>query len=356
MNSKTIIIQSIGTAKPGVGKVLADVLGVSNEVVVKLLYCTPSILFQNVDEELAVKTYTLLTQLGLDVDITGADTPLPEPPALYDLAIFITDPAKLGKVNSQLAEFLGCTEQEALQLLLKDPAVVLGGVSQATAEALSRRIDAEVIMTTPQTDLYTIKINNTDKAVAAQLDAALKNAGLTMELKGRDAVEDVPYAASRQVWQRMQSTKGIEVYNQSFLRYQIILTAVDTSISNYRNVLTAEVGMPDDIIDEVLQNLPVVLNEWVNRSTLQALLEKYSAAGLQCSIEKIPFGDKKLVVDNITHTGQVQSILSQFYTGISITKGTTKWVSPVPISPVLSRLLTHQLQQTGCDVEIVNIV
>jgi hypothetical protein len=356
MALKNVIIQSIGTARPGTGKVLADVLGVSNEVVVKLLYCTPSVLFQHIDEELAANTSTLLSQLGLEVQVTNDDVPLPEPPALYDLAVFIPNPLQINTVNSQLAAFLGCTEQESLNLLLKDPALVLGGVSQATAEALSKCIDAEVIISDPKTDLYTIKVLNRDAAFLKQITAAFANAGLTVDLKKQDCIEDIDYTTSQQLWQRLGNTKSIEIYNQSFQRYDIILESADTGNTAYREVLTNEVGMPGEIIDEVLQNLPILLNDSVNRKTLQELLELYTTAGLRCSFNKIPFGDKQLVVDNISQPGQAASILNQFYTGVTISKATVKWVAPKPVSPLLSRLLTQQLQDIGCEVETKPVV
>jgi hypothetical protein len=356
MAHKNVIIHSIGTARPGIGKVLADVLGVSNEVVVKLLYCTPSVLFQHIEAALADNTYTLLSQLGLEVQVTNDDAPLPQSPLLYDIAVFIPNPLQLNTVNSQLAGFLGCTEQESLNLLLKDPALVLGGVSQATAAALSKCIDAEVIMSNPKTDLYTIKICNRDAALLKQVTAAFANAGLNVDLKEQDCIEDVDYTTSQQVWQRLGNTKSIEIYNQSFQRYDIILESADSTNAGYRKVLTNEVGMPDEIIDEVLDHLPILLNDAVNRKTLQELLELYTAAGLRCSFNKIPFGDKQLVVDNISEPVQAASILNQFYTGVTIDKTTEKWVAPKPVSPLLSRLLAQQLQDIGCEVETNPVV
>jgi hypothetical protein len=351
MTLKNVIIRSIGTAKPSVGKVLADVLGVSNELVVKLLYRTPSVLFQQVEEELAANTQALLVQLGLEVEVTAATDPLPEPPALYDLAIFLPNPLEINKVNSQLAEFLGCKEQESLALLLKDPAVVLGGVSAATAAVLSQRVDAEVIITSPATDLYTIKILNKEAAFLNQLDAALKNAGLTVNIHAKDTVEDVDYTTSQQVWQRMAGAKGIEIYNQSFLRYEIILNSVDENNPAYRQALTTSVGMPPEIIDEVLQQLPVQLHDSVNRQTVQELLQEYNAAGLHCSVAKIPFGNQQLTVENIDHAEQAEAILNQVFKNVLIKKETKKWVAPEAVSPVLGRLLAQQLQQIGCEVE-----
>jgi hypothetical protein len=356
MALKNVIIQSIGTARPGVGKALADVLGVSNEVVVKLLYCTPAVLFQHIDATLADNTHTLLTQLGLEVQVTDDDVPLPEPPVLYDIAVFIPNPLQLSTVNSQLAGFLGCTEQESFNLLLKDPALVLGGVSEATATALSKCIDAEVILSNPKTDLYTIKITNKDAALVKQVTAAFANAGIKADLNAQGCVEDVDYIPSQQVWQRLGNTKCIEIYNQSFQRYDIILESADTTNAAYRQVLTNEVGMPEEIIDKVLENLPILLNDAVNRRTLQELLELYTAAGLRCSVNKIPFGDKQLVVDNISEPVQTASILNQFYRGVTIDKAASKWVAPVPVSPLLGRLLAQQLQDIGCEVETKPLV
>jgi hypothetical protein len=348
MSLQNVIIQSIGTARPSVGKVLAEVLGVPNEQVVKMLYRTPAVLFRQVEAGLAAQTSELLGQLGLEVQVTDADSPLPATPDLYDLAVFLPNPLQLAAVAQQLSNFLGCTEQEALNLLLQDPPVVIGGVSEATAKALSQQLEAEVVMANPKAEKYTVQLNSNDPAFARQWDTALQGLGIKA-LPGSRIAEDVDYATAQQLWQRLGANKGVAIYNQGFLRYEIILDSIDKANPAWRQVLTDTVGMPDSIIDEVVNNLPVQLNDSLNRHDLQQLLGQYKAAGLQCSIAKLPFGNQQLVVQQISQPTEAAAILSQFY-GPTTLGNSPQWEAPRPISPLLGRLAAQQLEQIGCAV------
>lgn len=345
---QNVIIQSIGTAKPSVGKVLADVLGVSNEQVVKLLYCTPSVLFRQVEASLAIQTVELLEQLGLDVQVTDADSPLPATPVLYDLAVFLPNPLQLVTVSQQLANFLGCTEQDALNLLLQDPPVVLGGVSEATAQALSQQIEAEVVMANPQIEKYTVQLNSNDAALARQWTTACQGLGLRIPPNSQQ-IKDVDYATAQQLWKRLGANKGITIYNQGFLRYEIILESIDNNNAAWRPMLIDTVGIPEGVVDEVVNHLPVQLNDSVNRHDLQALLAQYKAAGLQCSFAELPFGHQQLLVEGINEPAETAAILSQFY-GPTTLGNSKQWQAPKPISPLLGRLAAHQLEQIGCAV------
>jgi hypothetical protein len=349
VNLKNVIINSIGTATPTVGKVLADVLGVDNNQVVRMLYCTPAVLFHKVDDELATKATNLLTQLGLEAEITVADAALPSPPPLYDLAVFLPNPLQLADVGEQLAVFLGCTSQDALNLLLQDPPVVLGGVSQATAQALSQRLDAEVVMADPRAEKYTLQLCTSDAAFTRQWVTTCQTLGLTPANNGR-MVEDADYTTAQQLWQRLGNSKNISIHNQGFQRYEIILEAIEHANPNWQQALTDIVGMPADILDDVISNLPVQLNDSLNRHDVQQLLEQYTAAGLQCSIAKLPFGNQQLLVDDISKPDEASAILSRFYGNISLGSSTSHWQAPRPISPVLGRLAAQQLEQIGCAV------
>lgn len=350
MPTKNVIITSIGTAKPSVGKILSDVLGIQQEYVVKLLYCTPSVLFQNVEEELAVKTEALLTQLGLEVQVTNEGEPLPTTPELIEIGLYIQNPRNLPVINKQLSEFLGCDEKESLNLLLNEPSIVLGGVSIATAQALSKRIDAEVIVSNPKTDLYTLKINTTDVKIKNEIDQLLHTLGLRLA-PHPVIVEGINYTISQEIWKRFQQTGAIQIINQSFQRFEIVLDAFDSNNTNHTNVLTQIVGMPQEILSEIANNLPVVLDESVNRKDLSEKLELYTNAGLTCSYNNVPLGKYTITIDQIPDLDKTTAIVKQFFSeGINI-KQNTKWTSPKPLQHILTRYMTEQLEEVGCVVE-----
>lgn len=350
MSTKNVIIASIGTANPSVGKILSEVLGIQQEYVVKLLYCTPSVLFQNVEEELALKTEALLTQLGLEVQVTNEGEPLPLTPELLEIALYIQNPRNLPVINKQLSDFLGCDEKESLNLLLNEPSIVLGGVSIATAQALSKRIDAEVIVSNPKTDLYTLKINTTDTKLKNEIDQLLHTLGLRLAPHPKE-VEGINYAISQEIWKRFQQTGTIQIINQSFQRFEIVLDAFDSNNSNHINVLTQIVGMPEEILSEIANNLPVVLDESVNKKDLPEKLALYTTAGLTCSFNNIPLGKYNITINQIPDLDKTKDVVKQFFSeGLNI-KQNTKWTSPKPLQHILTRYMTEQLEELGCVVE-----
>ncbi|PXY39348.1 hypothetical protein DMB65_17840 [Flavobacterium cheongpyeongense] len=350
MSTKNVIIASIGTANPSVGKILSEVLGIQQEYVVKLLYCTPAVLFQNVEEELALKTEALLTKLGLEVLITSEDEPLPAAPELLELALYIQNPRNLPIINKQLSEFLGCDEKESLNLLLNEPSIVLGGVSIATALALSKRIDAEVIASNPKTDLYTLRINTADVKIKNQIDQLLHTLGLRLSPHPTE-VEGLTYANSQEIWKRFQQTGAVQIINQSFQRFEIVLDAFDLNNSNHTNILTQIVGMPEEILSEIASNLPVVLDESVNRKDLSEKLGLYTTAGLTCSYNNVPLGKYNITIDQIPDLDKTKAIVKQFFSERINIKQNTKWTSPKPLQHILTRYMTEQLEEIGCVVE-----
>lgn len=347
---KTVIIHSIGNAKPSVAKVLAEVLGVSPDLVVKLLYCTPSVLFHKVKETLATNTCNLLSQLGLEVSMQEATDPLPETPELLDVALYIHQPEMLPIIAKQLADFLGSDEKVAMNLLLNEPSIVLGGVSAATANALSKRIDAEVMCSNPKKDLYTLKIVTNDERDVQQIIAQLKAENIDYKL-GEKTVENLSYTVGQNLWRRFGANNQIELINQNFQRFEIMLDKVDLNDMIQLSILTEMVGMPHSIVGEIAKNLPVALDESVNRKDLIEKIELYENAGLQCSFKHIPTGNYTISVENIGDWTQTKMVVKQFFNEESIPSNAEKWESPKPLKHILSRYLAYQLEDIGCSVE-----
>ncbi len=344
---QNLIVQSIGTATPAVSKILSDAFAMPQDVVLRLLYNAPTPLFTNVEPVIAKQAHDLLTQLGLEVSVQDLTQPLPPKPDSVDIGLYLPNPLCLMQVTEQLAEFMGCEQQEALNLLLSEPCIVLGDVSVATAEALSKRIYAEVIASNPRNDLYTIKINTTNPTTLSHLKQALKIVGDEWEAK--KWVENINYTLAQTIWRRFHVDNAVQIINQNYQRYEIILDAVDTENSNYAKTLTEIVGMPTEILDDVLENLPLQLDESVGRFVADEKMAMYQEGGLTCHIEPIPFGDKYLHIDEIIDLVLVNQILMQFFEEAELpTAATNSWKSPKAIKPLLARYTVAQLDANNC--------
>jgi hypothetical protein len=348
---KTVIIQSIGTANPGTAKVMADSFGISHELFLKLLYNAPAVFLDKIEDAVADKTADLLRRLGLEITCQDADEPQPEKAEPLDVAVYVNNPLELTKVAGQLAVFIGCKESEALQLLLNEPSVVLGGVSLATAKALQSRLSAEVITSNPRADHYTLEVLSIEPLLLNQFTASLKNMGLAFDSANSKMISDLTYRQAQDIWNKYTHVAQLQIYNQSYRRYNIELNGFNPEDAEQTAFLISQVGMPAEILEEVHSNLPVLLDESVSINTMLARLEAYNRAGLRCAAVPLPFGKYKLSVNNIVDKKQVQEIVSQFYKDTVIPNAAEEWTAPQPLNNVLNRYLQKQLEFIGCDVE-----
>lgn len=348
---KRIIILSVGTATPKVIKALSEAFEINQELLFKILYNAPAVFLDNADEALAEKAFIILTELGLEVLIQNIDEKPPLPTESLDIAVHINDPVKLSTVNKQLSEFLGCTENESLQLLLNEPSVILGGVSMATAESLQKRIDAEVIASNPKMDLYTIEFTAESEKDRRKLINFIKNQEIKIPEGETRWVRNLTYEQMNQFLTRYRSKLDVKIYNQSYSRFRILLENFDLTNTSQTAFLVREIGMPEEVIAEIHANLPVLLDESVNYATLQEKLVLYKHAGLDCAEEQIPFGKYVLSVSNITDSGKAREILSKFYKDVNLDKISDVWKAPLPLGGTLSRLLEKQLEYIGCEIE-----
>lgn len=356
MTGYAVIIDSIGEASPAVSKVLADGLGLPIEVIVKALYNTPSVMFSKIDENVAEDAVKMLNALGLNARMQPSDDPLPEDSDTMDVGVYIHDARYLPTVCTQLSEFLGCEQNEALSLLMAEPPLVLGGVSFNTAEALSKRINAEVVASSPKKELYTIEILKRDPLFIGQLQKYLDHHKIEVDLKDKSRIENLDYSTSNDLCRKFQSTGMVKILNQGFQRYEVVLDEVDTENPEYKTTLIEHVGMPPQIIDRVLKNLPIELDASLNAADLAVKLELYTAAGLKCTVNRIVPAKYKLIITKMKDLTRVRQILNQFMKEDQLPKTTARWESPEPFPALLARYAVELLEGAECEIDHEQIV
>lgn len=347
---KTILIKSIGTANPNVSKLLAEAFQINHEMLARLLYNAPAVFLEQADEAIANKALEILTQLGLEVELLDADAELPNKSEPFDVAVYVNDPLKMMIIAKQLGEFIGISENDAMHLLLNEPNVVLGGVSLATAEILQKRVDAEVIASNPKQDLYTIEINSEKSDFLNNFNAALKQVGIQTK-RPQKQIQNVSYEQAQSLWKRFPNSKDFQIYNQSYQRHKVLLTNFDLDNEDVKHFLINTISMPSEILADIHQKLPVVLDESLNAIAKDKKLEEYQLGGLQCEAKAIPFGKYKISVKNIRDKEKVEQVLTQFYKGTTLKNNTEKWTAPIPMCTILNRYLEKQLEFMGCEVE-----
>ncbi|HAA16839.1 MAG TPA: hypothetical protein DCE41_36055 [Cytophagales bacterium] len=349
----TVVIDSIGSASPMVSQVLSDAFQIPSELIVKVLYSTPSVLLHEIEEELATRAVELLQQLGLQVRKQSSEDPLPPTPEALDVGVYIPDAALLPQICHQITDFVGCSQQEALNLLLNEPCVVLGGVSRATAEALDNRLDAEVIVSDPKSAEYTLEVLGEDAMLLKQLQTYLDRAGISIDLKTERKIYPLAYMASQELWRRYQSTGMVKLSNHDFQRYEVVLTGVDEGKPDYKAKLVEFTGMPEEIVEEVLENLPIQVEASVNSQKIEEVVSQYTTEGLMVDTVLLEQTHHKLVVEEIQDMQKSREVLSQYIPQEELpTKIPTPWYAPVPMNDLMVRYVAAQLEAIGCEVDV----
>lgn len=347
-----VVIDSIGKASPVASKVLSEALQLPSEIVFQALYQTPSVMLADIEKETAEKTAELLRQLGLEVSVQDQNEPAPEKAGKVDVAVYIPDAAMLPAVCRSLSEFLGCTQQDALGLLLEEPAVVLGDVSPNTAQALSDRLPAEVMISNPKTASYTLLIQEADKLLLNQLQKYLSQRGIKADLNKEKTIPHLDYTSTQEIWRRFQSTGMVKIINESFERYELLLGAADHSHPRMREKLMEYTGMPDDIVEEVLAQLPIQLEASLNTADVQENIRKYQEAGMTCEVKRVSHKNYRLIIHRMGDIRKAKSILSRMLPEEALPQTTaTPWSATVPLNDVMVRYAIAQLEQAGAVAE-----
>lgn len=343
---KTILIQSIGTAKPGITKILADAFEVNHQLLTQMIYNAPSVFLHKVDEATADKVNGMLTELGLEVLVQNADVAIPGPAEKLDLALYIDDPLNIQNIAQQLSEFMGINNKEAFELLIQDPSVVLGGVSKNTAIALENRVDAEVIVSNPLQATYTILVKDYTPTFINEFKLLCQNAGYTLD---QNKISGLTHKEAQKLWTKVQDPQKIKLVNEDFIRYRIILNAFDANNEASVQFLKEQIGMPTELIGRLNDYLPLEIVESLSKCKVESYLELTTAAALDCVSHVNSVDRYQLQIQNITQKEQVEQTLDLFFKTVDIKD--TKWQTPEKLDSVLNRLLSKQLEALGCDVE-----
>jgi hypothetical protein len=352
--SYTVVVESIGSASPVVSKVLAESFGLPQEMVVRKLYNAPAVLFDGVDESVARKAEDVLTTLGLVIRIQRSDEPHPPMPEQVEIALHIDDALSLPRVCAQLAEFLGCPTKDALNLLLQEPAVVMGGASPATAEAIASRVDAEVLISYPKRELYTLILQKDNHTLHQQVQHILNQAGIKHDFRQSTTVRDLDYKTSQDIWRRHHSAGNMKIANQAFERYEVVLKDAENRKPEYQEVLLKLAGMPVEVTEEILGLLPVQLHESVAASQAVELVLAYQEAGLSCVAHQLPVTQHLLQIEEMTDAEAAAQVLQQVFEPADLPRK-APWQSKVPMSRMMARYLVAQLEAVGCAADYVEV-
>lgn len=347
-----VVIDSIGTATPVAANVLAEALSTPADMVYKALYNTPTVMVSDVEAAVAEQTRALLQELGLEVSVQPSDAPELATTSTVDIAVYLPNAALLPKVCQQLSEFLGCKFAEALAMLIEEPALVVGGVSPNTAKALTERLDAEITTIDPKEGKYTLVFTGTDRVMEQQLQRYLDKHHVAADLKKNPRIENLDYDCSQLIWRRFQSTGMVKIVNQGLERFELVLDEIDVDQAGWREKLVSFTGMPDEIVDEVMDHLPIQVAAALPANDVKDQLKALAEVGLHCSFKPVYGQAYQLEITHMGDLKKVQEILGKIMPEDHLPKrANTIWRSQLPLNDLMARYTVAQLEAAGAEVE-----
>ena len=289
-----LVVTSIGAASPAMAAAVARGLGTPVPQVVTALYRSPAVLVDRAAPATARQMALLLSDLGFRAHAEPESRPQPAPPHLRDVALHLAEPRAAPAAARALAAFTAMTEAAALEMILTPPGLVLGAVSDATADALAARLPdgVELTRSRPEDASYHVFLLEGAAVLRQRLMADLAPLGVPSDAAPGLVAADVPHAAARDLWRRHGAGGVLRVVNTDFLRYDLVLEAAPPGAAQdpaVRQALFSEAGMPGEVVPDVLAALPVTLSEGVAHRDLGQRMAALAGAGLSVRAELATF-------------------------------------------------------------------
>ncbi|GGC94891.1 hypothetical protein [Halopseudomonas salina] len=341
-----LIVESIGSASPGLAGVLASQLGMPASQVASALYKAPAILLDKLPMPHAQGLAEILSQAGLGIRIEPSQSPVPTAADSLDIALYLREPACLATCCERLSRFLGCPAAAIQNMLLAPPSVILGDVSQATADALQQLLDGlpvELICSARKQARYALFISRQRGTALSSLLGDLQRMGINADATGTLDGAELDYQQGQYLWRRHQSAGGLRLVDKAFMRFDLNLEQI--SSDSCLEQLPALAGFPADLVPCVIENLPIVVEEGVPAHSLQHRLAAWSAAGMTVRPQLASLRCCRLIVESCPQPERCRELLQ---TGGLIEHAgqlaTLPWISDMLFGELLPRWL-----QSGLD-------
>ncbi|GAB6042285.1 hypothetical protein [Endothiovibrio diazotrophicus] len=288
-----LAIYSIGDASAALIPTLRRISSLPPAQLASLLYRAPSILADGLEREVAEAMAGLLRRTGVVVEPLHCEAPFEPGEGAFDLALSVRDPARLGEVAALVSELLGCSLEEGRKLVCASPALLMGAVSAATVEALSRRFSAlgvEVDVSRPQEALYDLFIGEAPPAMRAGVARVLTDGGVAeVADEGALIAAGLDWSTARRVWPPLQRIAvPLRLLSHDFQRFDVSLDRVEGSEALYA-YLAEVIGMPREVAEQAPSRLPLVLLRGVARGVAMEAVAQLTGLGAEASVHLLAF-------------------------------------------------------------------
>lgn len=371
-----LVVRSIGTAGVALARSLRHVLPFSDADIAALLFQAPSEILAGLDQPRAEAIAGLLRETGLDCAVIDNGERVDEGRGDYEVALSVRDVARMPALLVEVVRLLGVDAVTARGIICRAPALLLGGISEATVKALRARFDAlgaDIDASRPAEARFDAFLGECPAAVRDRALARLRAIVGPLELSvtgGPGAAASAPasapstpvavlgldHAAAERVWRELrQSNVPVHIVNRDFARYDVMLQAAPDT-EDVRRHLTERAGIPAGVVPRVLASLPVVVHRALPHAELEDVLAELTRAGARAVAEPLAFQRFAVALGEVRDARALVPVLG-LIAGMDEAAATAALrARPAriagPFPAVQARWLQHELRQAGASARM----
>jgi len=355
-----IVVNAVGTAKPAMCAAVAKGLGLTTSVVVSRLYRAPAVLIEGIDESLAEQMTTLLCNIGYDAEVQNVNEPPPAKSTLYDVAVYIDDPMAFLPTVKCISKFVGMPEENASEMVLTPPGIVLGSVSEATILSFKDQLceGCSIISSITEEAEYEIFLGHTAEIVRRRILSDIKDSDIPLVGETGLVASGVDHNTAQALWRRHQASGAMRVVNRDFLRFDLVCMGIEEGVQSGTPeqiaLLKSLVGIPEDMIEEVLNSLPITLLEAVPNNAVEENVLALTEVGLTMRADLISFQVLGLQVESTSDAAATSNILKGY--GL-LQEDTSLPIPPFTVEGRLpelrAKIIKSSLEEAGAVVTFV---
>lgn len=352
-----VIIRSLGTTTPASAAAIAKGLNVSVQQITSIIYRAPSVLIDQVSFKLAEQMHTLLETLGYEAEVVSQDVTLNRSNEHLDISVYVRNVDRFNEIVDIISSFIGAPTKKISEVLMTPPGVVMGGVTQATANALQEKLGelANVRASDPEKARYDLYLNPGNFRQTNQILDDVRSKGIEPIADTGCIAEDIEHKIAKPIWQRHAKSGLLFLINRDFLRFDMVLPQNgNANLSpEQTEYLISEVGIEAQHHKAVMEHRPVTLFDALPFDEIEASLLRAKDAGFDLEADMVTFKHFAITLNatnHLTKTTDALAALNLLSEGESVP--TLPFTLPHRFSETSARIYQSSLEAVGLDVEL----
>ena len=362
-----MVVESPGTCDGELIRTVTQFAGRSQREVARCFFQAPGELVGGLDRETAEGFARTLSEAGARARVLDPEAGFEPGVGEWEAAVVVRDLDRIPGALHEVVRLLQVPPEEGIEILCRTPAVLMGSLSWAAAEAIQRRFataGAEVDLSRPEQAIYDLYVDAGSEADRRRVETLLDRSSSDVTLA--EGVEGAAgMVASGLRWSDLEPIRdellrhasGVKVLNRDFARFDLTLTAVGARPEAVTEYLAEELGLPRRILPRMLEALPVVVAGNVRAEEAERRLPALEARGASATANLLSWRSFSLVLRDVGDRERAEEVL-RLLNGLSREDARVRLAErppvtfPGPFGLLRARWLQRELGKVGAEVEL----